>query len=1042
MIRYFATHPTAANLLMVGLIAIGLVAMPAVKRETFPDIPARQVEARVVYPGAAAEDVEGAICRRIEDVIDTVAEVDETRCEAREGVAIARIEMREGGDIDTFLDDVKTEVEAIDTFPDQAEAPVIRLLERTDLVATVAITGPMSLPDLKAFAEAVKDRLLRIAGVSKVTLEGFSDHQIRIEVSAATLRQFGLSIEALADTVAGQSVDLPAGAVETRDSTVLLRFADERRTPRQFEDLVVLAAPSGAEVRLGDIATITDRFKLDEAKNLFNGRRAASLIVEKAKGDDTLDVVDALKAFIEDELARAPPDVAIALTRDISSIVRDRLNMLLRNGAQGLLLVFLTMWLFFSFRFSFWVAAGLPVSFLGTIALMAVFGYSFDMISMVGLLIAVGLLMDDAIVLSENIAVHMKQGKPALEAAIEGSREVAPGVIMSFLTTICIFGGLAFMKGHLGDVLKVLPVVLVATLVVSLVEAFLILPHHLRHALRRDAAKEPPAFRRRFDAAIDWTREAVVGRIVDWAVDWRYLAVGLVIAVLLASVAMLAGGAIKFRAFPELEGNVLEVRILLPQGTPLRRTEEVVARIQAALERVEAAFPQPGGQPLVRNVGIRYAKNIDAFESGPHVATVLVDLLHSERRLGTVDEILGRWRAEVGTLPDVLAIKFTRPRLGPAGRAIEVRLLGDELGRIKAASLELQAWLGSFAGVHDLFDDLRPGKPEIRLRLRQGASVLGFTAAGIATQLRAAFQGKTAGEIQVASEPYEVRLRLAGTDRDSLADLDDFVITAPNGSQVPLSMVADLEAGRGWGRIHRIDGRRAVTIQGEVDTARANADEIVAETRRRFLPELARRFPDVRVVFRGQARESARTGASLLRNFGLGALGIFLLLSFQFRSYFEPLVVMLAMPLGLIGAIWGHALMGLDLSMPSVVGLASLSGVVVNDSILLVEFIKRHRRAGKAVPDAARLAARQRFRAIALTSLTTVAGLTPLLAETSLQAQVLIPLVTSLAFGLTSGTLLVLVVVPALYVILDDFGLTQGIGTDDTPASPPTPRAV
>lgn len=1043
MIRYFAAHPTAANLLMVGLIAAGVAAIPEVKRETFPDIPADEVEVRLPFPGASAEDVEEAICQRIEDVADTIADIREKRCEAREGVAIAVLQMREGASIDRFLDDVKTEIDAIDTFPADAEIPVIRQLERTDFVASIAVTGRLSPVDLKAYGEQMKDRVLLIDGVSQVTVEGFSDHQIRIEIPATVLRQYGLSMDGLADMVAGQSVDLPSGSIEASDGTVLIRFADERRRPREFEDLVVVTSSSGAEIRLGDIATITDRFELDEEKSLFNGRRAAFLRVEKGKEDDTLSVVDALKAFLEKERKIAPPSMAFALTQDVASIVRDRLSMLLRNGAQGLVLVFLTLWLFFSFRFSFWVVMGLPVSFLGTVAVMALAGYSFDMITMVGLLIAVGLLMDDAIVLSENIAAHMKQGKSALAAAVEGSRQVAPGVIASFLTTICVFAALAFMKGEIGAILKVLPVILIVTLTVSLVEAFLILPHHLAHALGGSEGRKPSAFRRRIDGTVEWIRDDVVGRIIDTAVRWRYLTAGLVVAVLLVSLSMVAGGVLKFQAFPDLEGDVMEARILLPQGTPLRRTEDVVGRVTAALSRVDAEFArrQPDRPPLVRNVGVQYNKNVDAFESGPHVATVLVDLVGSEVRDIPLDQIIGRWRELAGDIPDVIDIKYTQPQFGPGGRPVDIRLMGNDLGELKAASLALQGWLKAYTGVLDLSDDLRPGKPEIRVRLNKGATMLGFSAADIAAQLHTAFQGKTAREIQVGAEAFEVDIRVAPADRDSLADLDYFTVTAPDGEQVPLHAVAVLEPGRGFARINRVNGLRTITIRGDINTAITNASEIVEDTRKRFLPELAERYPGVRVSFEGQARESAATGSSLRRNFLIGALGVFLLLSFQFRSYIEPVVVMAAIPLGLIGVVWGHLLMGLELSMPSVVGYVSLAGVVVNDSILLVEFIRIRRRAGETVADAARLAARQRFRAILLTSLTTMAGLLPLLTETSLQAQVLLPLVTSLVFGLFSATLLVLVMVPTLYVILDDYGLTRAVEEGETRPAP-APRSA
>ena len=1033
MIRYFAFHPTAANLLMLAFIVIGVAAAPTVKRETFPDIPPDEVEVRVVYPGGSAGEVENAVCQRVEDAVDGVNNVEEVRCEAREGLGTAVIEMAEGTEFDRFFNDVKTEVEAIDTFPETVERPVLKQLGRTDFVVAVAVTGPMSAPHLKAYAEQLKDRMLRVESISQVSVRGFSDHQIRIEIPALTLRQYGLSVSDVAEVIARQSVDLPAGGLETASRDVLIRFIDERRTAEAFQDLVVVGGQSGAEIRLGDIAAITDRFQDDEEKTVFNGRRAATLDITKTKSEDTLKVVDALTAFLDSERQTAPPGVEFVLTRNISSIVRDRLNMLLKNGIQGLGLVFLTMWLFFSFRFSFWVAMGLPVSFLGTIFVMSMIGFSFDMISIVGLLIAVGLLMDDAIVISENVASQYAKGKKPIAAAVAGVRQVAPGVIASFLTTICIFGSLIFLKGHIGAVLKVMPVVLLVTLSVSLIEAFLILPHHLSGSLSRGEEREPSAFRRRFEAGLEWVREFIVGRVVDFAVSWRYLTLGAVLCLFLASFAVIAGGGIKFRAFPDIDGNVIEARILLPQGTPLKRTEAVVGRVEAAIQRVDAALrpDQPGGRALVENVIVHYARNTDAGESGAHVATVSVDLLDAEVRNSRLDDIINRWREETGELPDVLAANFVEYRFGPAGRAIDIRLHGPDLDELKAASLEMQAWLGRYQGVLDLADDLRPGKPEVRLSMRQGAKALGLDAAGVATQLRSAFLGKTASEIQVGPESVEIDIRHPEVDRNSLADLEYFTVTTAEGRQVPLAVAAVLEHGRGYARIARVDGQRTVTIQGNVDDTLANTAEIITDTRQRFLPGLFERHPSVSMSLKGQVKEGETTGASIRRGFGLGLIGVFLLLSYLFRSYTEPLVVMAAIPLGLIGVIWGHLAGGLDLSMPSLLGFASLSGVVVNDSILLVYFVKAHRRRGLPAPEAASKASRERFRSVLLTSLTTIMGLLPLLTEQSLQAQVLKPLVTAISFGLASSTVLVLVVVPVIYTILDDFGLTAKVEAAD-----------
>ncbi|MCP3851233.1 MAG: efflux RND transporter permease subunit [Gammaproteobacteria bacterium] len=1031
MIAFFARHPTAGNLLMLLLLALGLMSLPSLKRETFPDFAPEKVEVRIIYPGASTEDVEEAICQRIEDAIDGIDNVEEVTCVAREGISTSVIEMVENGDISRFLDDVKSEVEAIDNFPDEVELPVIKELGRSDEVVSIAITGPFSRPgsenDLKAYAEQIKTKMLREPEIAQINILGFSDHQLRIEIPKHILHRYSLNMSDIATTISRQGVDLPSGSLETHDLDVLLRFTDLRRTPDELSELKVVSAASGAEIRLGDIATITDRFELNEEKTIFNGKRAAILEVIKPKQDDSLVVVDAVKRFLEIEQALAPPGISFDITNDRSSIVRDRLSMLLKNGAQGLILVFLAMWLFFQGRFAFWVALGLPISFMGALFVMSLLGLSINMITMVALLIATGLLMDDAIVISENIATHLNsgkegQGKTAFQAAIDGTQQVTPGVISSFLTTIAVFAPLAFLSGNMGKVLQFIPMVLIIVLAVSLIEAFLILPHHLAHSLKHHE-KDSSRFRQRFDEKLDRFREQTLGAAIDFVIHQRYWFMGSVVAIFIISLGMLVGGVLKFQAFPDIEGDIVEARLLLPQGTPLWRTESIVKQITDALDKVDKKLTpmQKNQQSLLKNVQIKYNTNLDSGESGAHIATITVDLLTAEKRVGSMDDFINLWRDSVGEIPDIIALNFKEPVIGPGGLALEIRLFGDDINELKLASQELQNWLSRYDGVFDLSDNLRPGKPEVRLSMREGTFALGIDAATISSQLRAAFWGTTANEIQVGPEAYEIDVRLADADKSTLYALDDFRITDKDNKQIPLTTLVDIERGRGFSRIERINGQRSVTVTGDIDTSIANSREIVAHTRGNFIPQLLEQYPGVHAGFEGQSRETAKTAGSMLRGFTLGLLGIFILLSFQFRSYIEPLSVMFIIPLALIGVIWGHLLMGLNMTMPGIIGFASLSGIVVNDSILLVEFIKLKIKEGYDVLEASKLASRARFRAVILTSVTTIAGLTPLLLEKSLQAQILIPLATSIIFGLLATTLLVLLVVPALYSILDDF---------------------
>ena len=1025
MIRFFASHATAANLLMAGFLLVGMLALPGLQRASMPDFTATTVEVRVPYPGATAADVEAAICRRVEEAVESLEDVSEVRSEARDGYGSITLEMREGGDPVTFLTDIKTDVEAITNFPDRAESPTVRPLLRTDRVVSVAVTGDMSVSALKAYCEHLKDRLQRLPQAPLVTLKGFGQRQYRIEAPAAILMQHGISADELTRIIGAQNLDMPSGALHTVAQDVVIRFTDERRTPAQLRNVTILSSEDGGEVRLGDIAEVSDVFEPPETRILFNGKRAGVLAIEKTKRADALRVFEAVRNFVEAERHVHPSGIALHLTEDASSLVRDRLALLVKNGWQGLLLVFLVMWLFFGFRYSFWVAMGVPVAFMGAIFAMPLFGMTLNMLTMVGLLMALGLIMDDAIVIAENIAHEREQGKNALDATVAGVQGVAPGVLSSFLTTLSVFAPLAYLSGNIGAVLRVVPIVLIITLLVSLVEAFLILPNHLSHSLARQGNASLGAFRRRFDAGFAWVRERVVGRFADVAIRWRYVTVGAAIALLLLSLGIVASGRVKFQAFPELDGDVAYCRVLLPAGTPLHKTKAVIDRLEKGLQEVNDEYQQqrPGAPALVKNVKVTFNENSDAKEQGAHVATMSVDLLAAEKRDARVDPLLNRWRERVGTVPDAVSLQFTQGAFGPAGRAIDVRLQSEDLALLESAGHEAKTWFAQFEGVQDLMVDLRPGKPEMVVRMRAGARSMGLTAKDVASQLRAAFHGATASEVQVGREDFEIDVRLSKRDRDSLADLDYFHVTLQSGQQVPLSAVTEVVPSRGYARIGRVNRRRTATVTGSIDTQVANTNEILTRFRSDLQPQLEAQ--GVAISFSGEAQEGATTQASMMRALLIGLIGIFVLLSFQFRSYVEPLVIMAAIPLAMIGVVWGHKLLGLPLTMPSLLGFASLAGIVVNDSILLVVFIHRRHTLGAAPEDAARLASRARFRAVLITSLTTIVGLLPLLAETSLQAQVLIPLAASIVFGLAASTLLVLFFVPSLWAILADFGFIR-----------------
>ncbi len=1044
MLRYLAAHPTAANLIMLMLMALGITALPNIKRETFPDSRPVKVEARVVWPGASPVDVEESICQRLEEAVSGIAYLKEKQCEALEGLGHLVVEMDDKGDENRFINDIKTEVDAIDDFPDQTERAVISQMNRFDHVVSVAVTAETTQTHLKSYAEDLKHRIQRIKGVADVEMQGFSERQLRVELSVPLVRQYNLSLADISNTIERQNLKMPLGQIETEDKTLLIRYDEQRTTAQELMSLVVASNTEGAEIRLGDIASVIDQFELDEEKIYFDGKPATILKVSKSKADDSLNVLADLEAFLVDEERLKPSGVSLTLTQNKTSIVTDRLDMLLDNGWQGFVLVALTLALFFRLRFAFWVAMGLPVSFLATLYVMSLFGISINMITMVALLMAIGILMDDAIVIAESIAAYVYKKRQqaggnhdlssadnhyaVVDGTMEGLYKVAMGVLSSFLTTVSVFVGLAFIEGEIGKVLKFIPIVLLVTLAVSLIEAFLVLPGHLVHSLEKNPSEDKAfKFKKDFNAAFERFREQNLVRIVEYLVQWRYLFVGGVIGLLLITFALPAGGLLRFSPFPDLDGDLIEARILLPQGTPLSRTEEVVDWIVKQADDInrDKTPEQPDQRPIIEHTTVQYNYNPDSFEQGAHIATVKLDLLSSEIRSSNINELTSEWRERVGEIPGVIALQFKQPSLGPAGRAIEIRLQHEDLEVLSKASWQLQNYLGQFEGVNDLMDDLRPGKEEINVRIRPGASSYGVDSFTIATQLRSAFQGSTADEVQVGYETLEVDVRLSKIDRSMLSRFDNFPIVLEDGSQIPLATVAEITYERNFARVNRYDGLRTLTVLGDVNAHITNAAAVTAQAKAEYFDQLEAEYPGLTVVLEGQAANSQETAKSMVRAFVLGLFTVYIILSFQFKSYSEPVIVMLAIPLALIGVFWSHLIMGYDLTMPSMVGFISLAGIVVNNSILLVQYVKWHVEEGYNVHQAAVLASKERFRAVFLTSATTMAGLLPLMFETSLQAQILIPLVLSIVGGIFATTLLVLFVIPCLYCILDDLGLIK-----------------
>lgn len=1024
MIRYFASHQTAANILMFVILLVGLLVLPTLNKETFPEVDTNQVKVTIVYPGASTGEVEEGICNRLEDATDGISFLDEQRCEARDNIGSLTLDMQEAGNIQQFLDDVNAAVDGISDFPDNSEKPVVEELGRTKPVVSVAINADLAQPELKALAEYYRDRLLALPEIPIVTVSGFSTHQFSVLIKPESLRQYQLSIEDIANRIKRQSLDMPAGTMDTEERSYQIRFLNERRTVAELADLIILDNVNGAQLRLGDMARIVDDFTDEEMRTDLNGKPAATLKISKNLTDDTLTVFNAVKQFVDEENTRLPKTTRLVITQDTASIVQDRLSLLLKNSWQGLILATLTLLLFFTWRYTFWVALGLPIAFIGGLVMMSIFGISINMISMVALLMAIGILMDDAIVISESIETEYRNGKSPLQASVDGIRKVARGVFSSFATSTILFGSLLFLKGDMGQIMGVLPIVLLSVLTISLIEAFLILPHHLKHSLERHHDQQRANWRNRFEERFEQLRNRV-GSMGDMAIRYRYVVLGGTIALFIISLSLIPAGFIKFKSFPDLEGNILDARIIMPQGTPFTRTEEVVSILLDSLKKSMAQLPPEDEGELVKNIQVAYSSNADAGEEGVHLATISLDLLDAEIRNNSLNELRRLWLGTTPTIADAISIQYKEPVFGPAGQAISIRLQGQDLQQLSRASWELQNWLNGYPGVSNIMDDLRPGKPQLSVKLYPGALNSGLDAQQLSLQLRAAYQGTKVSDVYQGREAYEINVKLDSDPQNALTDFESLTVFSKQGAAIPLAAIAQISEAREYSRIVRINHQRTITISGDIDSEIANTNEVINDTKKRFLPQLQNDYPGLEFGLEGEVKNSEETNVSVLSGFVAGIAGVYLLLSLTFRNYREPLVVLINIPLALIGVIWGHLLMGLDLTLPSMIGFVSLAGIVVNDSILLVEYVKIRSREGMALHDAVGQAVRDRFRAIFLTSITTIAGMFPLLLETSLQAQVLVPLVASVVFGMIASTFLTLLVLPASYTIMEDMGFVE-----------------
>ncbi len=1042
VIGWFARNGVAANLLMLFIVVWGVLAVTGMPIEVFPSMETQSVMVTVPYLGAAPEEVEQGVCLRVEEAVQDLEGVDTVRSTAAEGVGTVVIELESGADTREVLDEVKSRIDAITTFPEETEKPIIQEALIRRRVITVAVYGDVEERALKAVAEQVREGLSELPDITQVELDAVRPYEISIEVSEDTLRQYGLTFDEVVLAVRRSSLDLPGGAVRAREGEILLRTMGQAYRGTEYRDIVLRARPDGSRLVLGDIAEVTDGFAETDVTSRFDGQPVALVQVYRVGDQSALRLARQVKGFVAERSATLPPGLSMTTWLDDTVPLQDRLRVLLESGRLGLLLVFLVLALFLKLRLALWVSVGIAVSFMGALALLPYVDVTINVMSLFAFILVLGIVVDDAIVVGENIYRHFEMGKRGMRAAIDGARQVATPVTFSILTTVAAFSPLIYsMEGPSAAIARTIPLVVIGCLAFSLIESMLVLPNHLSHLTHRHGEKRRRGIRRGwsifqgfFSNRMKWVIERGYRPLIERALEYRYATVAIAVAVFLITAGYIASGRMKFEFFPDVEADNAVVLLTMPQGTPAETTLAAVTRIEAAAFELEEELQREGHGDVFRHVMATVGSQPYAAlqqQSGPtagfqvavaapHQGEVNVELQSSTERTIRASEVVRRWREKVGTVPDAVGVEYTAS-LVSFGAAVDVELTGTDLDELRAAGEEIKARLADYPGVFDISDSFRAGKREIRLELDPRAESLGLSLEALGRQVRQGFYGAEAQRIQRGRDDIRVMVRYPLEERETLASLEDMRIRTPTGAEIPFSFAGRAEFGRGFATVQRIDRRRVLNITADVDPAVVTANEVVGDLQANVLPELLAGYPGINSSFAGEQQEQRQTFEGLFEALGVALIVIYALLAIPFRSYLQPMIVMSAIPFGLIGAVMGHLVVGISLTMLSLLGLIALTGVVVNDSLVMVDFINRRVAVGMKVREAIRDAGAARFRPIVLTSLTTFVGLLPLLLERSFQAQFLVPMAVSLAFGVLFATAITLLLVPSLYAILNDF---------------------
>ncbi len=1021
LITVFARHRLIANLLMGLMFILGAIALTRMNVQFFPTFALDVVSVRVVWSGASAEDVESGIVIPLEERLKTVDDLKKLTSTASQGIASLSLELQDGADPLLALDQVRQRVDEFRNLPQEAETPQVSRFSRYESVARLMVSGP-SLADLRPWIRQFERELLA-RGIDRVDISGLPEERIAIEVPGRALETLSLSLDGIGEQVARLARDIPSGIAGEADGARELRALEQRREPMAFEDLAIVSDARGL-VRLGDVATIVREARpaslalssivVDEAVEAAPDRPATvELLVQRAEQGHSLKAAKLFEDWLDDTRSTLPPTIELMVFDAQWEVIKDRIDLLIHNGLQGLTLVLLLLFVFLPGRVAFWVAMGIPTAYMAALALLWAFGGTINMMSLFGLLLTLGIINDDAIVVGEHAQTRFQEGLSPTDAAIAGARRMFWPVVASALTTVAAFLPLIVVGGIMGNILGDIPFVAIMVLMASLLEVFLVMPAHLRSAFEHHTATTVPRWRQRVNDGFDRFRDNAYRPLVTWALHWRGVTVSLVAVLTLVAVGLLVGGRVQFVFFPTPESQIVFANATFVAGTPRERSQAFLDEMERALLKTEQQFGGDIVEAGVARLGGLVSVGFGGGAAGDQLASILVQLVPSEQREVRNEGFLAAWRNNISMPAGLESLVISARRAGPPGRDLTVRFSGDDATKLKEAALELSQSLGSVPGVSEMLDDMPYGREQLIYRLTPAGQALGLTTELLGRQLRAAFDGHLAQLVQVGQDELEVRVLLPRAERTRLSALEQLLIRAPDASFVPLTTVASWQTRRGFEVLRHADGRMAVEVSADIDRALNTSGNVQEALSRELLPRLALQY-GIDYSFEGAAADQRETLGDMRLGLILGLSIIYMLLAAVFGSWGWPLVVMTAIPLGLVGAIAGHWILGLDLTLLSLFGLFGLAGIVVNNAIILVSMYHELRETGMDIEPALIEAAVSRLRAMLLTSVTTVASLGPLIFETSLQAQFLIPMAVSLAFGISFATVLVLIFTPAL----------------------------